>query len=119
MTGECSTARELRQHFLVYVGIDVSEDTFLRMLHRHRIRSRYKKKRPQLTKTHRRHRREFELSHRDWDCSKWGKVFWSDETRICLRGSDGHARCFRRDGERLLDHQVSPVTKYGGGSIML
>jgi hypothetical protein len=48
-----------------------------------------KKKRPLLTKHHRKERMDFVLSHKDWTMGDWKKVFWSDETKISCLGSDG------------------------------
>lgn len=118
-TEKCGTAVEIQQGLRDYSGIIVSTDTILRTLRRNGFRSRLKKKRPQLKKSHRRSRREFELSHRDWTSDKWDTVIWSDETKICLSGSDGRDRCFRKDGEPLRDRHVIPTQKFGGGSIML
>jgi DDE superfamily endonuclease len=97
----------------------VSPNTIMRALKRHRIKSRYKKKCPQLSKSHHRARMAFERAHRLWQDDDWDKVVWSDETKICLFGSDGRERAFRKDGEPLRDHHVTPTKKFGGGSIMV
>ena len=118
-TGKCSTATAIQRELRGYAGISASPNTIRRALRRSRIKTRYKKKRPQLSKSHRRARREFELSHRTWQDSDWDRVIWSDETKICLSGSDGRERTFRVDGEPLRDHHVAPTRKFGGGSIMV
>jgi len=119
ITGKCSTATEIRDELWQYAGIRVSSCTILRTLRDNEIRSRYKIKRPKLTKSHRRARRDFELSHRNWSEAKWGKVVWSDETKINIRGSDGRQRTLRKNGQQLQDHDVIPTVKHGGGSIMV
>ena len=118
-TGKCTTASQIKQELRDFSGIFVSADTILRTLRRLGYRSHLKKKRPQLTKTHRAARRTFERTHRNWKFEDWGMVIWSDETKINLWGSDGGERCFRRAGEPLRDHQVIPTRKFGGGSIMV
>src|SRR5215468_10220111 len=103
-TGKCSTATTIQHELKSYAGITASPNTILRALQRHRIKSRYKKKCPQLSKSHRRARMAFERAHRSWQDDDWDKVIWSDETKICLFGSDGRERAFRKDGEPLRDH---------------
>jgi hypothetical protein len=41
-----------------------------------------KKKRPLLSKRHRRNRLDFALAHKDWTLDDWKRVIWSDETKI-------------------------------------
>jgi transposase len=118
-TGKCETAPQLQRELRDNAGISVSRDTILRTLRRNNINSRFKKKSPQLDKKHKRARREFDKSHKMWTSDQWAKVIFSDETRICVSGSGGRARCFRREGERLQDHHIFPTTKFGGGSLML
>jgi transposase len=48
-----------------------------------------KRKRPLLTKRHRRERLDFAISHKDWTLEDWKKVVWSDETKVNRLGSDG------------------------------
>jgi len=118
-SGKCCTATEISNELLNYSGILASPRTVIRALNQNNIISRYKKKKPQLSKTHRRGRREFEKSHRGWTEKDWDRVVWSDETKICLQGSDGRERNFVRKGERLQDHNFLPTKKFGGGSIMV
>jgi transposase len=118
-TGKCGTAVEVQSELQHYAGILVSTDTILRALRRAGYRSHLKKKKPQLKKTHRAARMAFERRHRAWTEADWGKVVWSDETKICLMGADGRERCFRKAGEPLRDHHVTPTRKFGGGSIMI
>jgi len=48
-----------------------------------------KKKRPFLSKKHRKERMDFALAHQYWTVEDWKKVVWSDETKINRLGSDG------------------------------
>ena len=60
-----------------------------------------KKKRPFLSKRHRRERLDFALSHKDWTIDDWKKVFWSDETKINCLGSDGRQWVWEKKVEGL------------------
>lgn len=118
-TGKCSTATEIQQELHSYAGMTTSRNTIMRALNRCGIVSRYKKKRPQLKRAHRRARRDFEIRHRGWTDSHWDRVIWSDETKINLRQSDGRERTLRRIGSELRDHDVVGTHKHGGGSIIV
>lgn len=118
-TGKASTGTQISQELQNYAGISASPRTIMRALNRCGIKSRYKKKKPQLSKTHRRRRREFEISHRHWSETDWDRVLWSDETKICLTGSDGRERTLVAQGESLRNHNITPTKKFGGGSIMI
>ena len=78
-----------------------------------------KKKKPLLTKAHRKARVDFALEHQHWTMDDWKKVVWSDETKINRLGSDGRKWVWKRPGEKLNDRLTEPTVKIGGGSLML
>jgi len=78
-----------------------------------------KRKRPLLTKKHKRERLDFAMSHKDWTLEDWKKVVWSDETKINRLGSDGRKWVWKKPGEELNDRLVEGTKKFGGGSVMV
>ena len=44
---------------------------------------------------------------------------FSDETRICLYGSDRRNKVYRRPGERFAQNCIEEKASYGGGSCMV
>jgi transposase len=78
-----------------------------------------KKKRPLLSKKHRKERMDFALAHQDWTLEDWKKVVWSDETKINRLGSDGRKWVWKKAGEGLSDRVVEGTLKFGGGSLMV
>ena len=78
-----------------------------------------KRKRPLLSKRHRRERLDFALAHQDWTVDDWKKVVWSDETKINRLGSDGRKWVWKKAGEGLSDRLVQGTQKFGGGSLMM
>jgi hypothetical protein len=78
-----------------------------------------KRKRPFLSKKHRRERMDFAITHQDWTVEDWKTVVWSDETKINRFGSDGRKWVWKRAGEGLSDRLVQGTQKYGGGSLMM
>ncbi|ENN83263.1 hypothetical protein YQE_00378, partial [Dendroctonus ponderosae] len=51
--------------------------------------------------------------HLNWTLQQWGSILFSDETRICLHGSDRRRKVYRRPRERCFE------AAYGGGSCMI
>jgi len=78
-----------------------------------------KRKRPFLSKRHRRERLDFALAHQDWTVEDWKSVVWSDETKINCLGSDGRKWVWKKAGEGLSDRLVQGTLKFGGGSLMV
>src|SRR5436305_745073 len=65
-----------------------------------------KKKKPFLSKRHKRERMDFALRHQHWTVEDWKKVVWSDETKINRLESDGRKRVWKKAGEGLSDRLV-------------
>jgi transposase len=78
-----------------------------------------KRKRPFLSKRHRRERMDFAIAHQDWTVEDWKVVVWSDETKINRLGSDGGKWVWKKAGEGLSDRLVQGTQKFGGGSLMM
>ena len=78
-----------------------------------------KRKRPFLSKRHRRERLDFAIAHQDWTVEDWKMVVWSDETKINRLGSDGRKSVWKKIGEGLSDRLVQGTQKFGGGSLMM
>ena len=77
-----------------------------------------KKKKPLLTKKHRKDRLDWAYEHRHWTENDW-KVIWLDETKINRLGSDGRKWVWKKENEGLTERQVIGTKKFGGGSIMV
>lgn len=80
---------------------------------------RTKKKKPGLTKDHKKRRLEFAKKYKHWTVSDWSKVIFSDETKVNLYGSDGIRYTWKRPGEQLSKRSMSQRKKFGGGGVML
>jgi len=78
-----------------------------------------KKKRPLLSKRHRKERLDWAVAHQHWTVEDWKKVVWSDETKINRLGSDGRKWVWKKPGEGLSDRLVEGTLKFGGGSMMV
>src|SRR5258708_27689222 len=73
-----------------------------------------KKKRPMLSRHHRKERMDFAVSHKEWTLADWKRVVWSDETEVNHLGSDGRKWAWKRVDEPLTDRLVQGTKKFGG-----
>ena len=78
-----------------------------------------KRKRPLLSKRHRKARLDFTISHQHWTVEDWKKAVWSDETKINHLGSVGRKWVWKKDGEGLSDRLVGGTLEFGGGCLMV
>jgi hypothetical protein len=97
----------------------ISSQTVHRHLSQVGMKAVVKKKRPLLTKRHRKERLDFAITHQDWTVEDWKNVVWSDETKINHLGSDGRKWVWKKKGEGLSDRLVEGTKKFGGGSLMM
>lgn len=67
----------------------VSVQTVRRALKDQELRSIKKKKRPLLTKPHRRARLQWAVQHKDWTVDDWKAIIFSDESKFNRLCSDG------------------------------
>lgn len=74
---------------------------------------------PKLTPAHRVARLSFAREHVDWTNEQWGSVLFTDESRVCLHGSDRRGRVYRRPGERFAQCCIQENVAFGGGSCMV
>ncbi len=109
-------ARSLR---LSSIKKKVSVSTVKRRLKEVDLNGRVARKKPLLTKTHKRKRLEWGRKYKKWTKSDWEKVLFSDESPFTLFPSSGKLYVRRRVGEEFLDECISPTVKFGGGKIQV
>ncbi|RYY00593.1 MAG: hypothetical protein EOO53_21580, partial [Gammaproteobacteria bacterium] len=88
--GGVETATELAQTAAALDIAHVSARTTRNMLHDEGLKAMHMIRKPLLTRTHKRKRLDFALTHRDWTVQQWKQVIFSDETPILARPSDTH-----------------------------
>uniref|UniRef100_A0A8K9Y7J1 Transposase Tc1-like domain-containing protein n=1 Tax=Oncorhynchus mykiss TaxID=8022 RepID=A0A8K9Y7J1_ONCMY len=72
-----------------------------------------------LKKAHIHARLKFAYEHLNDSEDNWGKVLWSDETKIELFGINTTHRVWRRRNADYGPNNTIPTIKHGGGNIML
>jgi transposase len=118
-TGKAENAVEVTRVLRDVINQPLSAQTVCNSLKDVGLKAMVKKKRPLLTKRHRKERMDFALTHKDWTVEDWKTVVWSDETKINRLGSDGRKWVWKKPGEGLSDRLVEGTKKFGGGSLMM
>lgn len=111
-------AVQLKQELRDVRGVAISRWTVRRRLLENNLKCRKPAVGPRLTAEHCAQRLRFAREHVNWTLQQWSSVLFSDETRICLCGSDRRARVYRRQGERFSQCCVVEQVAFGGGSCM-
>ena len=118
-SGKAETAVDLVKTLSDITNQPLSAQTVRRSLKVAGMKAVVKRKRPFLSKKHRKERMDFALTHQYWTVEDWKKVVWSDETKINRMGSDGRKWVWKKAGEDLSDRLVQGTKKFGGGSVMV
>jgi transposase len=118
-SGKCRTAVDVQSHLRTEDNVNVSVNTVRRVLHRGGLVSRVRRRKPLLTKDHRRNRMAFAKKYEHWTAEHWRRVVWSDESKFELFGSKRRQYCWVEPGAPLTSRQVQPIVKHGGGNIMV
>ena len=103
----------LHQHF----NIKPCKETVRQTLRRAGIKPRLRRRKPLLTKAHRKARREFVKEYQSWPAERWDHVIFCEEkifSRIAI-----YQRLWTTapKGSRLSEADVRQVPSHGGGSI--
>ena len=97
----------------------VSSSTVRRRLHTAGLRGRKPAKRPQLKQQHKDARQAWAQTHLRWPIHQWQNVMFTDESRFCLKHSDGRVHVWRRPDERFASCCIQETLQGGGGSVMV
>ena len=115
LSGECSDATDVKR--VLFPQLHAT--TVRRMFIRKGLLGRVRRRKPWLSKRHILGRKLWALSHLRRTMQYWKTVWYSDEKKFNLFGSDGRKYCRRRVGEELLDRNIVKTMKHGGGSLMV
>jgi Transposase/DDE superfamily endonuclease len=118
-SGKAETAVDVAKSLSQVNNQTLSAQTVHRGLKAAGMKAVTKKKRPILSKRHRKARMDFAITHQHWTVEDWKRVVWSDETKINRLGSDGKKWAWKKSGEGLTDRLVEGTLKFGGGSLMM
>lgn len=119
LSGNTNNPLEAARLLEAISNVQAHPDTVRRVLKRHGLWADIKVKRPKLSTYHRQQRLAFAREHKKWTLEDWKWVVWSDETKINLYGTNGREYVWKKQGMRLLEHDMLETEKHGDGSIML
>ena len=97
--------------------VNVSRQTVSRRLQEIGLFNRTLRKKPLVSS--KKKRLEFANRYVIWTYENWAKVFFSDESKFNLFGTDGKNNVKRCIGERLSAKCTKKTVKFGGGSVMV
>ena len=118
-SGQLDTAVDAQKSLREQDFVQVSAQTVRRVLKKSGMKSAVKRKKPLLSRKHKKARFEFATKYQNWTVEDWKNVIWSDETKVNRLGSDGRKWGWKHQGDQLKFNHVLPTLKYGGGSIMI
>jgi hypothetical protein len=118
-TGKSKTVVDLSKELNRRFKISASTDTISRALKNKGMKSGEKKKKPLLSQKNIKARLDFARSHQNWTKDDWGRVIFSDETKINRFNSDGRTWFWSRDPNTLNESSVQQTVKHGGGGLMM
>lgn len=115
-SGQVDNATALREQYFKHV----SARTVRRALRSEGLRAYTRQSVPFISKDHMRKRRIWARENvADWSEKDWKQVWFSDEARFNLFGSDGRRWVWRRPGKALDPRYTKKKVKHGGGCIMV
>jgi len=118
-SGKADTAVQVTQILQNDFSTKVSSDTVRRALREAGLKAAVKQKKPRLLPRHIRQRLDFALRYQHWTIEDWGRVVWSDETKINRLGSDGRQWIWKKPGTQLKKQHVKSTVKFSGGNLMM
>jgi transposase len=118
LSGKLLTATDVHKA-LVEMGYNLSTKTAANVLKSLNFFSAIKKKKPFMSKKHKKARLSWAKRHEHWTSDDWQRVVFSDETKINIWGSDGCKYYWSRPGDELKPHHIEVTVKHGGGSLMM
>lgn len=110
------TASDLMSNW--HTNVSVSIDTTKRILRKYGLCGRVAARKPYLNKIQIRKRLRWSKCYSSWNEEQWGKVIFSDESRVELF-SRTRKYVRRMKGNRFLSEYTSTTSKYGGKSLMV
>ena len=100
-----------------YLHIALSLRSVQRRLTNNGLVSRVAAKKPLVSRRNRRARQLWAQKQASWDCKKWSRVAFSDESKFCRIDSSAKSLVRRRKGERFAPYATVPSVQSGGGSV--
>ncbi|GBM74010.1 hypothetical protein AVEN_57810-1 [Araneus ventricosus] len=96
-----------------------NSETVCNVLRKYNFHGRVARRKPFLSKAHRRARLEFAKSYIKKPPKFWNSILFVDESKYNVFGSDGKQMLWRKPNSKLEMKNPTPSVKHGGGSQMV
>ena len=110
-----TTAADIANKIKDNLGVNVSRHTVSRKLNEQRLMARTPSTKPFISKKNQLARKKFAIEHVTWTENQWNCVYFSDESKFNLFGSDGRRYVRRSVTERYSPKCIKRSVKFGGG----
>ena len=104
---------QITVEFNAYNGLQLSERTMRRCIHKLKINSYVSVQKPFLTKQHIIARVKWAKDHKEWTPMQWSNVAFTDESTFTVRWTKNRARVWRTKDRRYDLKYVTPTFKSG------
>ena len=104
---------QITVEFNAYNGLQLSERTMRRCIHKLKIHSYISVQKPFLTKKHIVARVKWAKDHKEWTTMQWSKVAFTDESSFTVRWTKNRARVWRTRDLRYSLKYMTPTFKSG------
>jgi transposase len=113
LSGRARDISDLRKS----LQLPCSDSTLRRALYKMGMHGRLRRKKPYLKPVHVRKRKAWARKFQKWTPFQWRIVWFSDESKYKLFGSDGKIYCWRRVGEEFHPRNTIPTVKGSTGKV--
>lgn len=111
--------REIKEQ-LEETGRTASQTTIRRRLHDAKLTGHVARRKPLLTKVHKKRRLEFAKKYQNQPLEFWKKVIFSDESKFEIFGNRRRQTVWRSKGDNpYSERYLHPTVKHGGGGVMV
>ncbi|GFS72169.1 transposable element Tcb2 transposase [Trichonephila clavipes] len=113
------TAGEIARHTTQVTGRPISRFAVIRRLHGGGLFARRPVRCVPLTPAHRRRRSLWCREHRNWRYNEWGRVLFTDESRLSLSSYFHRILIWRKRGSRNHPSNIIERDRYGGCGVLV
>ncbi|GFU82306.1 transposable element Tcb2 transposase [Trichonephila clavipes] len=113
------TAGEIARHTTQATGRPISRFTVARRLHGGGLFARRPVRCVPLTPAHRRRRSQWCREHRNWRDNEWGRVLFTDESRLSLSSDSHRILIWRERRSRNHPSNIIERDRYGGRGVLV
>ena len=113
------TSSEIFAQFKEYDNIEIDPSTIRKFLKGMSYASRVARRKPFISKSNQKRRKEFAYDYQNKDLNFWDHVLWSDGSKFNLFKCDGRVRVWRKPNTEFNVKNIQSTVKHGGGGVLV